>query len=112
MDGVEIGRRLRQMPVEASVAFAVRTGLRMLLWVAQSKEKQVLMRWEEKDRVRHLLAVFLAFDQWQTTNGFQLLVSIRGGPSVGRRCIRVDGSIVGAAYAGRLHEAYHPQRVT
>jgi hypothetical protein len=84
MDGVEIGRRLRQMPVEASVVFAVRTGLRMLLWVAQSKEKQVLMRWEEKDRVRHLLAVFLAFDKWQTTNGFRLLVSIRGGlPSGG-----------------------------
>ena len=62
MDRQEIEARLQKMPIAASVAFAVRVGLRVLPWLAQSKEKQVLMRWKEKDRASQLLSVFLAYD--------------------------------------------------
>jgi GTPase SAR1 family protein len=62
MDREELRKQLREMPVEASVAFAVRAGLRVLPWLALSKDKQVLGRWPEDDRARHLLAVLLAYD--------------------------------------------------
>jgi GTPase SAR1 family protein len=62
MDREEIRNELRKMPVEASVAFAVRVGLRVLPWLAQSKSGLVLARWQEKDRPKHLLTVLLAYD--------------------------------------------------
>lgn len=62
MDRKEIEAQLRELPVESSVAFAIRVGLRALPWLAMSKDGQVLARWPDEDRARFLLAVFCAHD--------------------------------------------------
>jgi GTPase SAR1 family protein len=58
----EIEARLHQLSFAASVAFAVRVGLRVLPWLALSKDKEVLARWPEAERARHLLTTLLAYD--------------------------------------------------
>ncbi len=62
MNKDEIKARLQSLPVEAAVAFIVRVGLRILPWVALSKDKQALAGWLEEHRARHLLSVLLAYD--------------------------------------------------
>ena len=42
MNKAKVKARLRKLPIEASVAFIVRVGLKVLPWVALSKNKQVL----------------------------------------------------------------------
>jgi GTPase SAR1 family protein len=62
MNRGDFARALARLPANASVIFAVRAGLRMLPWLAQSRENQVFGRWDEIDRPGHLLAVFCAYD--------------------------------------------------
>jgi GTPase SAR1 family protein len=98
MDGDEIGARLRNMPVEASVAFTVRVGLRVLPWLAQNQEKQVLKRWAVKDRASHLLAVFLAYDVALMAVWNRLVVGLEAVAQL--RCNdAADAAAAAAAYA-------------
>jgi GTPase SAR1 family protein len=117
MNRNEIEARLRQMPVEASAAFAVRVGLRVLPWLAQSKENQVLMRWAEKDRARHLLTVFLAYDVglmavWnRQVVGLQLVAELRRNQAyaayAAANAANADYSNAAyAAYAAAAYAAY------
>jgi GTPase SAR1 family protein len=62
MDKNEIRAQLCKLPIEASVALAVRVGLRVLPWLAMSNKEQVLMRWPEKYRAKHALAIWLVYD--------------------------------------------------
>jgi GTPase SAR1 family protein len=62
MDRDEIKAQLHKMPIEASVAFAVRVGLRVLPWLAQPKAGQPMARWLEIDRAKHLFAVLQVYD--------------------------------------------------
>jgi GTPase SAR1 family protein len=62
MDRGEITEQLWGLPVDALVAISVRAGLRVLPWLALSKNRQVLGAWNLVDRAKHLLAVFLAYD--------------------------------------------------
>ena len=83
MNKDEIRKQLRQLPIEASVAIAVRVGLRVLPWLALSKDMQALARWPEKARAAHLLAVLLAYDVglmaiWDSkTDGLKAVASAR-----------------------------------
>ncbi len=62
MDRAEIIAQLQKLPAEAAAACALRVGLRVLPWLALSKDKQALARWKEEDRAKHLLGVLLAYD--------------------------------------------------
>jgi GTPase SAR1 family protein len=62
MDRDEIREQLRKLPIDASVALTVRVGLRVLPWLALSREKQVLARWPTAHRSRFLLAVLQAYE--------------------------------------------------
>ncbi|MEN9866215.1 MAG: hypothetical protein RL748_1805, partial [Pseudomonadota bacterium] len=57
----EIIEQLRQLPIEASAAFGLRVGLRVLPWLAI---EQGLFRGvkSQEDRARYLYSVFAAFD--------------------------------------------------
>ena len=62
MDRDEVKAALRKLPVEASAAFAVRVGLRVLPWLAMAKDGRALARWPKQERSRHLLAVLQAYE--------------------------------------------------
>ncbi len=52
MNRAEISGQLWNLSIQASVALAVRFGLRLLPWLALSEEKQALMSWPESDRAK------------------------------------------------------------
>lgn len=60
LDSGEIEKRLKGVDRQLIVAFAARCSLRVLPFLVENKKKESFWYWTQKERSKHLLAIFIA----------------------------------------------------